>query len=564
MGKISLIGKLSLLALTVSFISCDKDFNTIGSDIVGEDYFDLNKHTFYGLQTGSELTGAVQTNNLPVNSFGVYNNPVFGKTTSHFVTQVELIGAAPDFGDNPQVDSAWVYIPYFNHADGMEDDNIRRKYVLDSVYGRETKFKLKVYENGYYMGNNDPGEADGILKHYSNEKDLKIEPYKRGFDDSGQSVVNGSPLNDGPVSENDEFFFDKSEKIIYKTNQAGQFLDASNVVTTDPEKKVIKDRFAPGMWINLNKEFIKNRILKAPDADLLNNNVFKEYFRGLYFKAEANADDKGAMAMLDFSKGYIQIEYSYEATSGTPPVTTTKRSSVKLNLKGNTANFYDNNYNMSVGPNRLLLTGGGKGTTGSGEGSFAYIDLFGPDADNDGTPDELEYIKSQGWLINEANLVFYVDQSVMGIDEVNPDTENPRPFEPKRIYLYDSKNNKPIADYALDPTISPLGSKFNKYFYGGILEKDAAKKGVKYKFRITEYLKACIKKDSTNFRLRLAVTENIGNATNVYLKSPVGTPQVKMLPTSSVVSPLGTVLHNQNSEDPEKRLKLEIYYTKPD
>ena len=50
------------------------------------------------------------------------------------------------------------------------------------------------------------------------------------------------------------------------------------------------------------------------------------------------------------------------------------------------------------------------------------------------------YFKEQEdkWIINEANLVFYVDQDAC--------EEN----EPDRLILYDLKNNTPIIDYFLD------------------------------------------------------------------------------------------------------------------
>jgi hypothetical protein len=33
---------------------------------------------------------------------------------------------------------------------------------------------------------------------------------------------------------------------------------------------------------------------------------------------------------------------------------------------------------------------------------MAILELFGPDADNNGVADELETIRNSGWLINEA------------------------------------------------------------------------------------------------------------------------------------------------------------------
>jgi hypothetical protein len=59
--------------------------------------------------------------------------------------------------------------------------------------------------------------------------------------------------------------------------------------------------------------------------------------------------------------------------------------------------------------------------------------------DNNGVADELETIRKNGWLINEANLVFHVDGDALT-----------NGFVANRIYLYDFQNNRPIFDYVTD------------------------------------------------------------------------------------------------------------------
>ena len=88
-----------------------------------------------------------------------------------------------------------------------------------------------------------------------------------------------------------------------------------------------------------------------------------------------------------------------------------------------------------------------------------------------------------------------------------------------------------------------------------------------------KYGGAGVTKDSTNVRLGLVVTENIGNPYNVYLSSPfysgsgTNSVQSKYIPAMSVANPLGTVLYGSNiplgDPDYNKRIKLEIFYTKP-
>ena len=72
-----------------------------------------------------------------------------------------------------------------------------------------------------------------------------------------------------------------------------------------------------------------------------------------------------------------------------------------------------------------------------------------------------------------------------------------------------------------------------------------------------------INNDSTNVRLGLSVTESINNVAFSKLKTPNA--NVISAPSMSVANPLGTILYGSHSSVPEdKRLKIQIYYTKPD
>lgn len=569
MNKIALVKRLLLLVSIVFFVSCDKEFNTIGSDIVGQEYFQFEKDSME-VSAANLATGPVQTNNLPVNSLGVYNNPTsaFGPSVSHFVTQVELPFSNVTVNSHPVVDSAWVYIPFYSHQTGTDDNGIR-KFELDSVFGADPqgirqKFRLKVYENGYYLGSYNPNNENGTQYYYSDDKD-KIENKKLGYTSTSNPdpMLNGHYLNDSAVAdENEQFFFNKEERIIYKTDGNGGYLDANgDPINGDLSKRVVKERFAPGIWLNLNKDYFRKRILEAPADKLTNNNTFKEYFRGLYFQVEA-LNGMGAMAMLDFSKGYIRITYNTDDVEESPTPTGARlEKELQMKLGGNCINFFDNNYTLPSVQDKLYLKGG--------NGSVAYIDLFGTDGPDEGnTPDGLDALRNKGWMINEANLTFYVDQDNM-VDNPNDETSGYKEAKAHRLYLYDFKNSKPILDYMADISTNSANPKYNKRGYGGIIEKDASGKGVKYKVRITEYLKNLIKHtDSTNYRLGVVVSENINIAANAYLKPASGQQPGAMLPLSSVLSPAGTILHGSNiapgQNGYKKRLKLEIYFTKPD
>src|SRR5690606_3541 len=136
---------------------------------------------------------------------------------------------------------------------------------------------------------------------------------------------------------------------------------------------------------------------------------------------------------------------------------------------------------------------------GGSEGTMAVIDLFGPDTDNNEIADELETIIENKWLINEANLTFTIDDVAM----------KNAPFEPKRVYLYDLDNRRPLIDYTKDVTTISGSPKYNKYVHDGLLQKsETTKRGTKYRVRITNHIRNLVRNDSTNVRLGLVVTES--------------------------------------------------------
>ena len=72
--------KSALLMSVMFLISCDQDFNTIGSDVIGDDHFGLEKKDDVSVIAYTKSTGEVQSNNLPSNMMGYYRDPFFGTT----------------------------------------------------------------------------------------------------------------------------------------------------------------------------------------------------------------------------------------------------------------------------------------------------------------------------------------------------------------------------------------------------------------------------------------------------------------------------------------------------
>jgi len=591
------------LVFTMVFISCDQDFNTIGSDLVGDEHFDFSTHEAQ-LKAYSVKTNEVQTNNLPINPLGIYNNPYFGVTKANFVSQLSLVTAQPKFGTNVQVENVTLYVPYFSTVETNNTDG-SKVYSLQSIYGanKESKMKLSVYENGYYLNSYNPNDNFQTQQRYfsdgsTNGNIINFENLKRGNDGNGNSVQNGTRLNDSPnTAENDQFFFNKSEIIVYKTKfntTTGilEYVDVNDVVLAnqnDVSLRVVKERLAPGIYLTLNKTFFKNRILEAGSANLFNNNAFKEYFKGLYFKMEQLPGEEGAMAMLNFSNAKVNVNYSSideGAAAGTVATSKTLVLNLGTNSGSNSVSLQD--YSYSGAYNSGLNASATNPTFGSdsklylkgGKGSVVYLDVFGSAdilkpvngqlvAGANQIPDELDQLRLKGWLINEAYLELYIDKTAMA---------GANQLEAERLYLFDATNQKALVDYTFDATTNS-NTKYNKLIFGGIIERDntADKKGIKYKIRITQHINNLINSTDANLnknvRLGLTVTENINYSNSYYYKNPLslnnpimGTNDVvEYFPVASIMEQQGVVLHgtNPSTEDASKKLKLVIHYTKP-
>ena len=545
----SFFKQVLFVAVIIIFASCDKDYNEIGADLIGENNFAL-KDTTFAVVAYNQKIGAIQSNNLPVNALGIYDNPAFGTTTASFVTQVSLSTVNPTIGKNPVVESVVLTIPYFSTLKTTNADG-SHVYELDSIYGASGgKIKLSIYESGYFMRDLDPvGGFQNAQKYYTDQNadfDYNIKPI---------------------LYYKDDFFFDPAEHVVTSTDAI------TNVVTTT--------RTAPAMRLKLDDVFFKTKIIEAQSGKLSTNEAFKEYFRGLYFKVEKANGSEGSLAMMDFSKGVITITYK-EDISTTDPTRVGK--SIVLNLSGNTVSLLEQSNtkqayssamstaNTTLGDERLYLKGG--------EGSMAVISLFGADnfgvdgmtGSPNGVADELDIIRKNGWLINEANLVFNIDASAMA-----------NSYEPQRIYLYDLNNKRPVMDYYTDVSTGTSAKKTKAIFDGNLNLDATSKRGLTYKIRITNQIRNLIKySDSTNVKMGVVVTEDINTPTSSKWRTPKTAttimPQIPNYtvvmpkwpdfsvetPRASVMNPLGTILYGSKSTVPEdKRLKLEIYYTKP-
>lgn len=551
MNRISTKFFLFLGALAV-LAACDSDFNEIGANMVGNDNFGFGTAEDVDVLAYTQPTGPVETTNLRVdasngvNQLGIYDNPVFGKSTAHVVVEAKLSVANPvDFTLRPRIESATLTIPYFNTAtaDATSGTTVYT-YELDSIYGPANgKLDLGIYESTYYIRtNHDTGAA---LPYYNNAM---------------ADFTKGAKLNTASdVKQNTAFEFSNLGTSEVDESDSDNDGDVTETIQIAPRMKIALDTTA------LGPKFFG----AAANGNLLNNNLFTNYFRGLHFTVGQSGSDPARMALMNFAGGKIVVKYKQHVSSDAGAAWESELQTMEISLSGNSVNLIEyepsatyNNVlsqtpNTTQGDDLLYLKGG--------QGSMAVIELFN-------TTEKLAELRSHKdeWLINDASLTFYVENNMMNATG----TDGSKAYEPNRLYIYDLNNNVPLADYSSDALTSYASVKYNKGLHGGIIKLGSDGRGSYYKIRITNHVRNLMR-DATkkNVRLGLVVTENINVTSNKKIQTPIVLPEnsifgtgkkIEEVPIMNVANPFGTVLYGSNRpvSDP-KRLKLTIYYTKP-
>ena len=569
----------TLVLIISSFIACDSDFNNLESDVLNSGVatnFNIKKISetnpeFSDVITYSQALGPVQTNNnVGLSTLGIYDD-VYGRVSSSFVTQVSLSTYSPTFlGDanELEIDSVVLTLPYFSTITDIDEEN-NITYSVDSIFPDSDSYnpiRLSIYENNYFIRDFDPIADFNEAQNYFSNKTASPSEIIAPLEGS-ELVFVENPTNVNHLSVN--------QLGNIKINNQG-FKLTSTTEGDDGEDNTSTTYAPPGIRLKLDHDFWQDKIIdKEGDAVLSNANNFLEYFRGLYFKAEA-VNNTGSHIILNTGSTNANITIYYTTTTSEEvdgeDVITEEQESFVLNFIGNKINFFDNNFNITipdsdpdVGDERIYLKGG--------EGSIAKIKLFNGDDINDGDntifddwknffveTDSDGNFKSIKRIVNEANLVFHVDQ-----DYLSQSTSNGPETEPDRLYHYDLDNQTPLTDFYLDATNSSLPY-FSKFNHLGPLQREndeSDENGVKYKFRITEHINNLLLNDSTNVELGLAVSLNVNLEELIQQEVQTNDDSDLKTPISSVLTPRGTVLYGNNTGNQDKKVYLEIYYTEP-
>ena len=515
--------KVLFLLLFVLLLSnsCEDDFTTLGGDFINS--LELPEpYVVQNLATYSDNILSVQSNTLNNYLLGQFSDPVFGNTEVNILTQLELQNTNPDFGQNPTLDSVVLTLPLFSQL--IDTDT----YRLDSIFG-EGGFKISIFESNQFLRDIDPGE-DGDFENQQIYYSDQFGEFENNIEST--PLLTSEEIVPSDLTET-QILFDQ--------------LDTSNIDTL---------RVSPRIRLKLPNDFFQEKVLNNQNTvNLVSQSSFKNFLRGLYIKTQEPTDN-GTLVNFDLSNQDANITLYYKSLRPPPSLEVENNDSLietfnkfNLNFAGNTINFYDNSNTLDLS-NQDTINGEENLFIKGGQGIVGIIDPFnGPDDNENGIADEIDELRNKNWLINEANLIFYVDKTLA--DQLED--------KPNRVFAFDLDRNRVLIDYSLDQsaTANPLTSRRNHL---GPLTEDNG--NFFYKIRITNHINNIINNDSTNTRIGLVITQNVNQARILDVRE-TELDQVETYIESAISTPRGTVFHGNLSPDEEKRLKLQIFFTKP-
>ena len=611
--KRSKLPVLTGILIVVAFVSCEEEITTIGAEVRGGEPFKTDKAEFDVFAYNSKIE-AVRTNQLPIYQLGVYDDPIYGKTEASITSQLLLTAVGPNFGvfsqedednwenDNnissiPEVetvDSVYLYIPFLKNpkgdldGDGVADEydidprdansdtdgdgftdneerisgtnpliedsvddedfvanNFSKKVDIDSIYVNseainsniETSFHLKVERSTYFLRDLDPNtNFQEAQEYYSSQQ----------FSPSFVAEV----LFEGDYSVSDDQFL------------LDQFDNSSTADINESQQKAILD---PGIRVALDNAFFQENLMDKEGAtELLSQANFTEFVRGIHLSTATISDD--VMMLLDMKDAAITVYYHYNKVNTNDTSDDTSDDEIVIEnaqfvlsslveqngfVSGNAINtLNDEIYPATIGDALNMGQNATKLYLKGGAGTYTEIKLFAED-DTEGQT-LINQIKANNWIINEANLVFYVDRETLDVEGAA--------LEPSRLYLYNTEDNLPLFNRnteSTDQTSIPLLGTF--LIYDGVINKSSDGKGEKYTIRITEHINNILVRESNNSPLGLTLTPDIEF---IGINEAMMTDgNAKDLPVAQTLSPLGTVLFGGLPENGDKKLKLEIFYT---
>ncbi|MDD3771675.1 MAG: DUF4270 domain-containing protein [Weeksellaceae bacterium] len=538
----NLVAAFVLCSTATLVVSCEDEISSVGSDLIDSG---ISAKVFY-----TDVI-AYNTNNDSIRSdakvlqnalVGVYDEPIFGRTKARFISQARLGKLNPDFGTEAEMDSVILTLPvyYKSGSDNVSIDTtyvylqegetptdtatvrLKRTYKLDSIYGNTSiPITLQVREVAEYLYSQDSiyfsNRNLSNCSSCSNINDIEVYP-----------TILGSLQITNEMTTFQEF----------KLNNSTTVSEPAVMVRISLDKNYFKQKFidnAGSSNLSDQASFIRNFFrgieLSVPEDQgfLFTFNPSSENFKITLYHSMKNTAEGENQPERTQSSLVLNFNSYWSSTTG---------YNVQVNQfdHSNRSSQFVNAYtnpNTTEGDSRLYL--------GALEGSKTIIKLS-----QDQINEIQTNIQENGWAIVGAELNFYVDDSY-GFRKApylfawHSYTENGKLKEKNFDDIYKFYNSYPIS------------VQFNPMY-------DYKNDSKLYTIRITDYIKSVVERGEVFENNQIVVS--LGN----FLLSP-SSGYMNIMNTNYLYmndrafTSDRVVLHGNNTEQTDKKLRLKIYYT---
>ncbi|MBG7629937.1 MAG: DUF4270 family protein, partial [Bacteroidetes bacterium] len=265
------VGLFTFVFFTI--ISCEKEIEGIGVDIIGNTKFSTGTFTSE-VDTGNENVDRVPANRIGQYLLGVYADNEFGSVKGSIVSQLLLpsVGDNYDYGTNAAIDSVIIFIPYQSTKQEDATDG-KPVFEIDSVMGNnEVQFRLSIYELETFLNTLDPEDPSKEMVYYSDKV----------FEKSSTAFYS------------DNFKINPNDTVAYIKRYMP---DGITVYDTDTIKTTTA---SPSIKLALNEAMIQQIFVdNASGPEFGSIDAFTHYFRGFYIEATELATNKSHLISLN-------------------------------------------------------------------------------------------------------------------------------------------------------------------------------------------------------------------------------------------------------------------------
>lgn len=259
------------------------------------------------------------------------------------------------------------------------------------------------------------------------------------------------------------------------------------------------------------------KLVNADSLQMINNDVFLEYFRGLYIESEEQTAEGGSILTLEaassssFQGSALVVYYNNDENKAeeepdtllNPYVITRFSARVNSIEHDYSGTPFMANLNVDSGNDSLIYvqaTGGLK--------SKVYIDGFVDWFNSERLNEDGDII---GLALNKAELVFQIDTIASEVEKYPPPSQ----------LLFTVLNEEGTEFLPIDYSFSPA-------FYGGQLRSDYT-----YRFNITQHMQQIIDGEAENHGFFLTTARKNSEANRVVLKGSNSQTGIKLVITYS-------------------------------